>query len=127
MNKKTFKVVPIILAAFIVTLGLNKIRFRYDWVDAAKRTLLAPLTGTLWADGFSEAKFAKVKLGMSLAEVKALLGAPLREWCGPKGINEGCTWLYSWQDTPTADYDRRWVSFDALGRVEEIRHDFYID
>lgn len=78
------------------------------------RTVMTPFTGTLWADGFSEAKFA---------EVKALLGAPLKEWCG----SGGCVWLYNWQDTPTADYDERAVSFDSLWRVNGFRHRFYID
>ena len=62
-------------------------------------------------------------MGMSELEVRNLLGAPLQDWTG----GEGHTWLYSWQDTPTADYDRRWVSFDSKGHVDDLAHEFYID
>lgn len=125
--KRIFQIGCFALSIFVITLGFNKIRFRYEWSDATKRTLMAPFAGTLWADGFSEEKFAKVTLGMPMSEVERLLGRPLKEWCGPEDDKTGCTWLYSWQDTPTADYDRRWVSFNASGRVDELRHDFFID
>jgi outer membrane protein assembly factor BamE (lipoprotein component of BamABCDE complex) len=77
----------------------------------------------LWATGFSESKFSDVRMGMSQTEVMSLLGIPLQMWTG----SDGCTWLYTWQDTPTADYDRRWVSFDSKGFVDEVNHEFYID
>ena len=111
------------LAAFALLTTFNKIRFHYDWPNALKRTVMTPFVGTLWASGFSEGQFAKVRLGMPQAEVKDLLGVPLKEWCG----STTCSWLYSWQDTPTADYDRRWIAFDAQGRVREVRHEFFID
>ncbi len=118
-----FSLIPCI---FIMAVALNKIRFRYGWSDAIWRTVMTPMTGTLWAPGFSEAKFAEVKIGMSSVEVTALLGAPLQKWCAQDGGLD-CEWLYSWQDTPTADFDRRWVLFDQFGRVERLRHDFFID
>lgn len=122
--KKPVSVVSVtIIGLFVAGTVFNKIRFHYGWSDAFWRTAMTPFTGTLWADGFSEARFAEVRIGMSSQEVRALLGTPLKEWCG----SEGCAWLYSWQDTPTADYDERSVSFDSLWRVTGLRHRFYID
>jgi hypothetical protein len=114
---------PTLCLLFMTATVFNKIRFHYGWSDAVLRTAMAPLAGTLWAEGFSETRFAAVRIGMSSQEVKALLGPPLKELCGP----ENCAWRYSWQDTPTADYDQRSISFDASWRVTELRHRFYID
>ncbi|MEW6058261.1 MAG: outer membrane protein assembly factor BamE, partial [Bdellovibrionota bacterium] len=91
--------------------------------NAFWRTLMTPFTGTIWAKKFSEQNFAKIRPGMPRAEVEALLGSPLRKDCSEKG----CMWVYSNQDTGTADYDRRWVVTDPTGRVTEVRHEFYID
>jgi hypothetical protein len=111
------------IPGFLTLVAFNKIQLHYNWPEALKRTVMTPFVGTLWANGFSEAQFEKVRIGMLEAQVKELLGEPLKEWRGKMGY----AWLYSWQDTPTADYDRRWVSFDAKGAVVEVRHEFHID
>lgn len=121
--KKLLRCVAAFLISFIFVCAFNKIRFNYNWTDALKRTVMAPFVGTLWASGFSESKFLKIHAGMTEKHVKELLGQPLQKWVG----EDGYMWLYSWQDTPTADYDRRWISFDAKGFVDDVRHEFYID
>ena len=121
--RKLTKVILIAAAFFGAATVTNKIRFRYDWENAYCRTLMTPFTGTIWADGFSEGKFSKIQFGMSKSEVEAVLGDPLRKDCSGKG----CMWVYSNQDTGTADYDRRWVVFDSTDQVTKIRHEFYID
>jgi hypothetical protein len=111
------------IALFGATLVANKVRFRYDWENAYWRTLMTPMTGTVWTKGFSEDSFAKVSHGMQSSEVLALLGEPLRKNCD----QDGCFWPYTGQDTDTADSDRRWIVFNAKDRVVEIVHEFHID
>lgn len=111
------------LSLFFISTVINKNHYRYDWQNAAWRTGMALFTGTKWAEGFSEEQFAKVKIGMSFEEVKAIVGKPLEGGCGLYG----CGLVYSWQDTPTADYDRRWVRFDKNHKAYLIYHDFYIN
>lgn len=108
---------------FGVITSVNKVRYNYDWGNAFWRTLMTPVTKTIWAKDYSEAAFAKVKHGMSSFQVLALVGDPLQKKCD----QDGCGWRYSDQVTSTADSDRRWVRFDAKDRVVEIWHEFHID
>lgn len=101
----------------------NAVRFGYGPDDAFWRTLMVPFEGTVWAPGFSEAAFSKLRLGMPSSEVTSLLGEPLRKDCG----EDECFWIYTWQDTQTADFDQRWVIFDLSDRVQEVRKSFFID
>jgi hypothetical protein len=98
-------------------------RFGYGWNDGFWRTLLIPCEGTIWAKGFSEKKFTQLKLGMTGEEVKRLIGEPLAIRCG----KEFCFFIYTNQDTGTADYDERVVLTDLSDKVVEIRKTFYID
>jgi hypothetical protein len=85
---------------------------------------MAPRTGTIWPEHFSEEGFLKIKLGMTSAQVRFLVGDdPLEKYCDPTG----CWWRYSGQDSVSADSDRRWVTLDTHDRVVEIVHRFYID
>ncbi|MEW6058012.1 MAG: hypothetical protein AB1540_15505 [Bdellovibrionota bacterium] len=120
---KWLKAFLFILTCFGLMMTTNKVRFRYDWENAFWRTLMTPFVGTIWAEGFSEERFAKVRVGMSFDEVAHILDEPLRKDCSQKG----CGWIYSNQDTGTADYDRRWITFDVTGLVDGLRHEFYID
>jgi hypothetical protein len=120
---KWLRAFVVVMTCFGVTMTVNKIRFQYDWENAFWRTLMTPFTGTVWALGFSEEGFAEIRIGMSYDEVAKILGEPLRKNCGDKG----CGWIYSNQDTGTADYDRRGITFDTTGRVDGLRHEFYID
>lgn len=110
-------------AMFGAVMAVNALKFGYGPEDAFWRTLMTPFEGTVWAPGFSEAAFSKVKVGMAANEVASLLGEPLRKDCGDKN----CFWSYTGQDTGTADFDQRWVIVGNSGRVEEIRKSFFID
>lgn len=120
---KWIRFASVIFLCFGIMILMNKIRFYYDWKNAFWRTLMAPFEGTIWAENYSEEHFMNIRPGMSMSSVEVLLGKPLRITCS----KEGCTWIYSNQDTPTADYDRRWVSFSVNGSVNDITHKFYID
>jgi hypothetical protein len=102
---------------------INAIRFQYGVEDAFWRTFMSPFEGTVWATQFEESKFSKIRIGMSASEMVKLIGNPLRKDCG----KEDCFWIYTWQDTETADFDQRWVIVDLSERVTEIRKSFFID
>ncbi len=108
---------------FLGVMAVHSIRFGYGPEDAFWRTLMSPFEGTVRAPGFSESAFTKVRIGMIAADVAKLLGDPLRKSCG----DFGCLWIYTWQDSGTADFDQRWVLVDATERVSEIRKSFFID
>jgi hypothetical protein len=108
---------------FPVAVAINSFRFGYNFKEAYWRTLMTPFEGTVWAPGFKESAFSKLRIGMAAAEVLELLGAPIRKSCD----EAGCLWIYTWQDTGTADFDQRWVDFDPSDRVKEIRKSFFID
>lgn len=108
---------------FAVALATNKARFHYDWESAFWRTLLTPIVGTIWPEGFSDAAFVKIQVGMPEARVEALVGKPIQKSCD----EDGCSWSYADQDPDSAPYDRRWVFFDRRQQVTSVRHEFYID
>jgi len=122
-KKSKLKFIVIIPLLFIFFIGINKIRYNYNWSDTFWRTLMTPFTGTIWSKGFSENNFLKIKIGMQKSEVDKLIGDPLLYSCESKG----CSAYYSRQDTPTADYDRRWIEFDSSGKVFKVIKKFYID
>lgn len=121
--KRCIRAMLLVFVLFGGSLIANKLRFHYDWGNAFWRTLLAPFTGTVWPENFSEIGFSKIKVGIPKSEVTALAGEPLRKSCD----EDGCLWSYAGQEMDELSYDRRWVSFDANDRVTKIRHEFYID
>ena len=108
---------------FFAIMIVNAVRFQYGLEDAFWRTFMTPFEGTVWAPGFKESEFAKVREGMKAGEVLNLLGEPLRRDCD----KNDCFWIYTWQNTGTADFDQRWVIVDANEHVIEIRKSFFID
>lgn len=60
---------------------------------------------------------------MTKTVVDKIMCAPLSYDCGP----DICGSSYSKQDTPTADYDRRWIRYDLTEKVIETIREFYID
>ncbi len=108
---------------FPVAVAINSFRFGYNLKEAYWRTLMTPFEGTVWTPGFKESAFSRLRIGMAAAEVFALLGDPIRKSCG----DFGCLWIYTWQDTGSADFDQRWVIFDSSEHVKEIRKSFFID
>ena len=80
---------------------------------------------TVYAEGFSERKFASVKVGATTAEVLSIMGPPLRR--APFG-DAPLVWFYTDQRTSTDNFWRRWVVLDPTGkRVAEIITDFWVD
>jgi len=108
---------------FFAMMIVNAVRFQYGPEDAFWRTLMTPFEGTVWAPGFKESEFSKVRVGMMVEEVVKLLGEPIRRSCDEKD----CHLTYTWHDTATADYDQRWVVVDPSERVIEIHKSFFID
>ena len=120
---KKLKLLPLLGLCFPAMMLINGFRFQYGLEDAFWRTLMMPFEGTIWAPGFKEAEFLKVREGMKADDVFKMLGEPIRRDCG----KSGCFWIYTWQDTPTADFDQRWVMLNAKEQVTEIRKGFFID
>ncbi len=78
---------------------------------------------TVYSNGFAENKFRSIKVGMTAAEVAAVLGPPLkREPFGGFPL----VWYYSDQKTAVDNFWRRWIAFEN-GRVSEVISDFWVD
>lgn len=120
---KLLKFLFLSLFLFPALLAINAFRFQYGLEDAFWRTLMSPLEGTVWAANFNESAFAKIQVGMLAGDALRLIGEPIRRDCD----NDGCLWIYSWQDTSTADFDQRWILLDTKERITEIRKSFFID
>ena len=92
----------------------------YLWLTIWSRSY-----ATAYASGFSEAKFAQVRRGMSKADVRRILGQPLAHLEAlPQDDRK---WFYAFLDCnkiPTDDrvtntwFNVREVDFDAHGRVK---------
>jgi len=120
---KLLKYALVFTGIFFIGIMFNMYRFGYGFDDAFWRTLMTPFTGTVWSERFTEEGFNNIKISMSTDEVLKHLGKPLQNECG----KERCFWIYSYQDTPTADFDQRWIIFNKNDRVVEIRKSFFID
>jgi hypothetical protein len=78
---------------------------------------------TVYARRYSESKFRSVRVGMTVRQVEAILGPPLRRGrCYAfDDVSE-----YSDQRTVTENFRRRWVVWRA-GEVERVINDFFAD
>ncbi len=109
----------IVLAVALLTIVVANLNIR--------ESLIAWLLGeeTVYAEGYSERKFASIKVGATTAEVLSIMGPPLRR--GAWGDSPQ-VWFYTNQRTATDNYWRRWLVFDTAGeRVVEIIADFWVD
>jgi hypothetical protein len=81
-------------------------------------------SSTIYAPGFSQSRFDRIRAGMSSREVEAALGPPLEkvEW----DIDGAENWKYSTQVRATSNYSRRWV-FIRDGEVTKVVRDFWLD
>jgi hypothetical protein len=120
---KFFQFFVITLVLFISVMTINIFRFDYNLSDGFWRTLMTPFEGTVWAPHFSEKGFSQIKPHMNKQRVVELIGEPLRKECD----NQDCLWIYTWQDSGTADFDQRWVQLDLSGHVTQVRKSFFID
>jgi hypothetical protein len=84
--------------------------------------LLSEDSQTVYALKYSYVAFRRVRVGMSVSEVKGLIGEPLKVVARPAGD----VWVYS--DSPTSrSYRMRKVLFDQRGRVIEVVAEFVFD
>lgn len=123
MIRRFGQIVSLLVLLFISIVAVNKVKYRYTWEDTFWRTLLTPITKTLWAENFSEASFIKIKNGMTRSELVGLVGEPLYRNCD----KDDCVWYYSGWHKDGVEFDRRWVALDTAGRVKHIWRDFYVD
>lgn len=121
---KFLKVSFLMSSILLLGISINMYRFGYGFKDGFFRTLLAPMEGTVWATGFSEEAYDKIKIGMTTEQVYSILSEPLRK---DTDCSNRCFWAYSWQDTQTADFDKRSIVFGYQKQVVEIRKGFFID
>lgn len=126
MKNRFFIFASSVTLFFVANIVFNMARFYYSFSDALARTLLAPIEGTVWPEGFSESAFANLKIGMTMDDVRSLVGKPMKEACYETEAGPGCTWNYTVHEI-VEHYDRRRVDFDANNHVESIEHEFYID
>jgi hypothetical protein len=87
--------------------------------------------GTVYAPGYSESRFHRIRVGMTPAEVEMIMGEPLQkgDWgCLTPSPSTGDrdTWRYSNQHDYTANFWRRWVIFEK-GKVVDVVSDFWVD
>jgi hypothetical protein len=84
--------------------------------------LLSEGSATVYAPRYSYFAFRRVQIGMRAAEVKELIGEPLRIVSRPNRE----AWVYS--DSPASrSYRMREVMFDPRGRVTEVVAEFVFD
>ena len=120
----------ILIFVFVLFCGLsvgslkNMHKYGYGVNDAFWRVVWAIDEGTIWAENFSEEKFKKVKVGMTMEQVVSLLGQPLNS---SERCENGCSWSYTKQDSGSSDYDQRRIFFDKNRLVIEVRKTFFID
>ena len=110
------KVREAMVAIALLALGLSTARW---WVRYHFWTVYAP--------GYSESHFRKVRIGMTPNEVEAILGRPIRK--DPTSQSSAHWWIYSEpppHGTIGDNYWRRWVLFDD-DKVSTIVDDYYED
>jgi len=81
---------------------------------------------TVYASGYSESQFRRVRVGMTPIEVDSILGPPLEKNSTSKRWSHYENWIYSEPPPIGANYWRRWVMFDG-GKVVSVVEDYYED
>lgn len=110
-------VVVIAVAAGVVTHFAT-----LDGLDGLFFACLSETEDTVYAPQYSDRGFRRVRLGMSLAEVDGLIGAPLGVW-----TNQDTTVGMRWSKSPGShDYRCRVLQFDN-GTVVDKHSAFYVD
>ena len=106
------------MAIALLGLGLGTARW---WVRYHFETVYAP--------GYSESQFRRVRIGMTPNEVESILGRPIRKDSTSRRWSPCENWIYSEPPPPGTigdNYWRRWVLFDD-GKVSAIVDDYYED
>ena len=119
---KIISVLIFLIILFLSCIGINMFKYGYGFSDGFWRTLVAPVEGTVWPPGFSEEAFSKVRVGMSVEQVKELIGMPKSGYCTDK-----CYWSYTTKEEGLPGYDRRFLLLDENRLVEKVIKEFYLD
>jgi hypothetical protein len=109
----------------ILALVVVAILFQMATLDGWQGVLLPLLSEsseTVYAPRYSYVAFRRIRIGMTVTEVKGLIGEPLKIVARPTGD----VWVYS--DSPVSrSYRMREVMFDPRGRVAEVVAEFVFD
>jgi outer membrane protein assembly factor BamE (lipoprotein component of BamABCDE complex) len=105
------KIVRILLGVILAVFACLS---AYLFVGLESYCVIYPSIDTRYAPGFSEPKFAQVKIGMTREEVLKLLGPPL-------GATSSNRWSY------TQDGKCRWADWAWLGREVIFRDDHVVE
>jgi outer membrane protein assembly factor BamE (lipoprotein component of BamABCDE complex) len=120
----TMRRIMIGVAALGLVLGSVRLVFIDDSPDQLFLSLLLG-ESTVYSKGYSEQQFRTLRVGMTAAQVEAIMGPPLWKGTHP-AFGLPYTWFYTTHEDVTANYKRRWVAFQN-GRVVQIINDFWID
>jgi outer membrane protein assembly factor BamE (lipoprotein component of BamABCDE complex) len=129
MNRRSRKLSLAVLAAGVIGAAVTSTwgwaQYRYGPVDSLLVLCTVDSDATVWAPGFSEARFRAVPIGATTAQVVALLGMPL----GRVQISGNSQlWYYSDQAAPpTRNSHRRVLVVGPDGLVTERRSYVYVD
>ncbi len=115
-------IVPALVLAFSPIL-YTMARYRYGVVNALLRLVYSE-NGTVWAAGFSEAKYSSIRPGMAKEDVLGILGEPVKKW---NRDHADSSWSYTWQREGDDNFDRRTITFSQDGRVTALYREFYLD
>jgi len=125
MKKSIVIAIPIVLLLGLASPVLfTMVKYRYTPMDAFLRCIINEPGETTLAEGFSEAKFFSIHLGMTRIQVEETLGPPLKRW--NRDFTD-CAWSYTWQTKATDSFDNRTVIFDTNGIVKTVVHEYYAD
>jgi hypothetical protein len=114
----------VFLAATCTCVGIAH-AYLIDGVDGFLFSLAVP-EDTVYAPGYSDAGFRKVRIGMTREQVYALIGPPQRSWPVENAdgtADSGARWSHSPGDT---NFRCRVVLF-ASDRVSDKHAEFYLD
>ncbi len=106
------------VATALLSLGLGTARW---WVRYHFETVYAP--------GYRESRFRKVRIGMTPNEVESILSRPIRKDSTSQRWAPCENWIYSEPPPPGTlgdNYWRRWVLFED-GKVSVVVDDYYED
>jgi hypothetical protein len=91
---------------------------------------------TVYASGYSESQFRRLRIGMTREQVESIVGPPLRKDSTSQRWSPFENWIYS-EPPPLGvvygpggeDYWRRWVMFDPNNnnKIIAIIDDYYVD
>ena len=120
-DEKMKKTITAILALLVMTAIAATYHIRsMDGLDGLFFSRLFQ-EDTVYAPGYSDTAFRKVTVGMSQAEVLALLGPPISEW-------ESCdNMAMGWSRSPGDTHYRQRAVFFQNGVVTKSLSEFFVD